>query len=450
MRRVRLEELILRVKILKLGKIETFLLHVPDPPDPKTVRVSLDLLRSLGALDDAECLTPLGFHLAQLPTDPRTGKLILLAAIFGCLEPLLSVAAALNFKDPFVVPLNSEEAVRKAKKELALGLRSDHLLIAKVMREYRDLVKHDRSAAGNYCHKNFLSSSTMAMLLEITDLFCRELHERKFLSSCDLRDPKVNVNSSNHDLIRAILCAGLLPNVARVSTVRQRSHSGGQRRGPHPKVVTVEDGRVAIHPRSVNANSDEFQSSWLCYHTKVRTTSIYLHECSEVLPTALLFFADDLKKKTNGKVLTVEVARGIEFQSDRHSVDVLEHLRSRWNDYLEYRVSHPGATDWSVGSQDLPLLRAIVTFVTSKGEQNKKEIKTRQDSLRLDRSCYDLVSPQCLHKKRQDMRLHDDLDNKAESDSDYPGESWDAFDETHEGENGDDGFTYVENGSSNR
>jgi len=130
-KRMRLEELVLRVKILKLGQVEVFLRHVPEPPEEKTVKLSLELLRTLGALDDAECLTPLGFHLAQLPTDPRTGKLILMGAIFGCLEPLLSIAATLSFKDPFVLPLHQEAQARKAKKHLAEGSRSDHLLCAR-------------------------------------------------------------------------------------------------------------------------------------------------------------------------------------------------------------------------------------------------------------------------------------------------------------------------------
>ncbi len=59
-----------------------FLRKVPEPPDDYTVKVSLELLRELDALDEAECLTPLGFHLAQLPIDPPTGKLVLLGAIF--------------------------------------------------------------------------------------------------------------------------------------------------------------------------------------------------------------------------------------------------------------------------------------------------------------------------------------------------------------------------------
>ena len=59
------------------------------------------------ALDANEELTPLGYHLATLPVDPRVGKIILFGAIFSCLDPVLTVASVLGFKDPFVSPLVS-------------------------------------------------------------------------------------------------------------------------------------------------------------------------------------------------------------------------------------------------------------------------------------------------------------------------------------------------------
>lgn len=57
------------------------------------------------ALDHAENLTPLGFHLARLPVEPHIGKLILFGALLGCLDPVLTIAASLSFKDPFFIPL---------------------------------------------------------------------------------------------------------------------------------------------------------------------------------------------------------------------------------------------------------------------------------------------------------------------------------------------------------
>ena len=371
MKRMRLEELILRVKILKLGQVEVFLRHVPEPPEERTVQLSLELLRTLGALDEFERLTPLGFHLAQLPTDPRTGKLILLGAIFGCLEPVLSVAAALSFRDPFVVPLNQEEMVRKCKKQLDDGLRSDHLLIARVMRQYRSLRNQDFAAAKNYCYQNYLSSGTMSMLTDMVDQFCRDLHERQFLSSASVTDPAANVNSKNHGLVRAVLCAGLFPNIAAVHAKRGRPGNSAPL-----KITTCEDGRVSIHPRSVNYDVKEFESPWLCFHCKIKTTSIFIHDVSEVSPLALIFFGGGTRKSQPDGTGTerrgeerLDVGPGISFRCDSSTIDLMETLRARWDNFLSYRVSHPGPTDWSPtsNSPDSAVLRAIVQFVTATG-----------------------------------------------------------------------------------
>ena len=98
MLRTRLEEVVLQIKILELGRASSFLSRVLEPPIEESIKLSLDLLVNIHALDEDEQLTPLGFHLAQLPMDPQTGKMILFGAIFGCLDPVLSVAASLSFK----------------------------------------------------------------------------------------------------------------------------------------------------------------------------------------------------------------------------------------------------------------------------------------------------------------------------------------------------------------
>jgi HrpA-like RNA helicase len=96
--------------------------------------VILQLLETLNALDESENLTPLGFHLAQLPMDPQTGKMILMGALFGCLDPVLTVAASLSHKDAFTLPLVSEKLLenveiltkskkkKKKKNQFAIGL----------------------------------------------------------------------------------------------------------------------------------------------------------------------------------------------------------------------------------------------------------------------------------------------------------------------------------------
>lgn len=364
-KRTRLEELILRVKILKLGQVQAFLRKVPEPPDDLTVKISLELLHELGALDDAECLTPLGFHLAQLPTDPSTGKLILLGAIFGCLEPMLAIAATLSFKDPFVMPLNQEDNYRKRRKFLAEKLFSDHLLIAKVMHDFRAAQLDGHVAAKNYCHENFLSTSTMTMLSNMMEQFCRDLRERQFLSnSASISDPVANINSKNHPLILAVLCAGLLPNVAEVVIAGRSLPKRNLPKIPTSsvKVKTPEDGPVLIHPRSINYDTVFAKSTWLCYHGKVKSSnSIYLQDCSIVPPLAVLFFGDE--KLFNKK--DAKLSKRFGYKWDSSTMEATRSLRTCWDNYLCHRVSHPGATDWSSDSTDSALLRAIIHFTTA-------------------------------------------------------------------------------------
>jgi ATP-dependent RNA helicase DHX36 len=58
--RTPLQELCLNIKTLKLGAVGTFLAKALQPPDPLSVQNAIDLLKTIGALDDMEELTPLG------------------------------------------------------------------------------------------------------------------------------------------------------------------------------------------------------------------------------------------------------------------------------------------------------------------------------------------------------------------------------------------------------
>lgn len=101
MLRVGLDDLVLQILLLDLGEPSTFLTKAVNPPSALAIRNSLKLLEGLGAIDvdwskdekapitsmnaatnndsspDASAfnvnsgLTPLGFHLATLPVDPK-------------------------------------------------------------------------------------------------------------------------------------------------------------------------------------------------------------------------------------------------------------------------------------------------------------------------------------------------------------------------------------------
>ena len=107
MLRLSLQDLVLRVKICQLGEIEQTLSEAVDPPSPKNIRRAIDSLVDVKALTVAESLTPLGRQLAKLPLDVFLGKLILVGAIFNCLDATLTIAAIISSKSPFSAPMGS-------------------------------------------------------------------------------------------------------------------------------------------------------------------------------------------------------------------------------------------------------------------------------------------------------------------------------------------------------
>lgn len=63
----------------------------------------------------------MGRLLSKLPTDVHLGKFLLYAVILQCLDPALTIAAALNSKSPFVSPFGFEEEADRAKNGFKVG-----------------------------------------------------------------------------------------------------------------------------------------------------------------------------------------------------------------------------------------------------------------------------------------------------------------------------------------
>jgi ATP-dependent RNA helicase DHX57 len=83
-----------------------------------------------------------------------------------------------------------------------------------------------------------------------------------------------DANSGNVGLVRAVICAGLYPNVVRVrrpeaTFVELAAGAVAVAATARELVMTTrEDGRVFLHPGSVNFSQGEFPSPWLVYHEK--------------------------------------------------------------------------------------------------------------------------------------------------------------------------------------
>jgi hypothetical protein len=118
-----------------------------------------------------------------------------------------------------------------------------------------------------------------------------------------LRDVRAeyNTNSDNLRLAKAIICAGLYPNIIRVE--KPASFAGSDRNDKNDrnkamlKYYTKKNEEVAIHPSStlfgLPALPSE-QEKWLIYHEKVKTSKVYIRDGTFIAPYPLLLFGGQI------------------------------------------------------------------------------------------------------------------------------------------------------------
>ena len=103
---------ILRMKSLRLGVVEEF--PFLDAPSGRAIADGYQLLNELGAVDDANELTPLGQELSRLPLDPRVGRMILEARDRKALDEVLVIASALSVQDVRDRPMDAQQQADQA------------------------------------------------------------------------------------------------------------------------------------------------------------------------------------------------------------------------------------------------------------------------------------------------------------------------------------------------
>ncbi|KAM5292465.1 ATP-dependent DNA/RNA helicase DHX36 isoform 2-T2 [Ctenodactylus gundi] len=369
--RTPLDELCLQIKILRLGGIACFLSKLMDPPTDKAVQLSIRHLMELNALDKQEELTPLGVHLARLPVEPHIGKMILFGALFCCLDPVLTIAASLSFKDPFVIPLGKEKIADARRKELAKETKSDHLTVVNAFKGWEDARRRGFRYEKDYCWEYFLSSNTLQMLYNMKGQFAEHLLGAGFVSSRNPNDPQANINSDNEKIIKAVICAGLYPKVAKI-----RLNLGKKRK--MVKVYTKTDGLVSLHPKSVNVEQTDFHYNWLIYHLKMRTSSIYLYDCTEVSPYCLLFFGGDISIQKDNDQETIAVDEWIVFQSSERIANLVKELRKELDTLLQEKIESPQPVDWNdTKSRDCAVLSAIIDLIKTQEKATPRNCPPR-------------------------------------------------------------------------
>eukprot|EP00117_Sycon_ciliatum_P013397 scpid18108/ scgid5431/ Probable ATP-dependent RNA helicase DHX36; DEAH box protein 36; MLE-like protein 1; RNA helicase associated with AU-rich element ARE len=383
MLRCSLDDVILQIRLLNLGKAEEFLAKAMQPPTADAIASSLSSLLRLSALDNDQKLTPLGYHLAQLPLEPHVGKLVVIGAIFSVVDPILTIAASLGYKDPFVSPLDKRDMVDRVKKSFSKpGESSDHMVFLRAFQGWQEAA--DKKS---YCWKNFLSSNTMQMIHEMKGQIAGMLHRAGLLDSASPSSPAANLNSENARLVSAILVAGLYPRVAKVQTFPSR----GKR---PPKISTERHRKCSFHPASISSRTKEFPTQFVIYNKIMKSTQVFIYDATFVTPFPLLFFGGQIafdKVSEDGRKL-VTVDDWIQFQAPQKTARTVLDLRRQLDSILWqlYRESHqvstsaarppspPDCFEYTGDSRRNALLQTIIDLISK--EQASNPAATAEDA----------------------------------------------------------------------
>ncbi|KAG8519811.1 ATP-dependent RNA helicase DHX29, partial [Galemys pyrenaicus] len=336
--RVPLEELCLHIMKCNLGSPENFLSKALDPPQLQVISNAMNLLRKIGACELNEPkLTPLGQHLAALPVNVKIGKMLIFGAIFGCLDPVATLAAVMTEKSPFTTPIGRKDEADLAKSALAMA-DSDHLTIYNAYLGW----KKARQEGGYrlemaYCRRNFLNRTSLLTLEDVKQELIKLVKAAGFSSSTTSNSWEVNRTSQTLSfqeiaLLKAVLAAGLYDNVGKI--IYTKSVDVTEKLAC---IVETAQGKAQVHPSSVNRDLQTY--GWLLYQEKIRYARVYLRETTLITPFPVLLFGGDIEVQHREHLLSVD--GWIYFQAPVKIAVIFKQLRVLIDSVLRKKLENP-------------------------------------------------------------------------------------------------------------
>jgi ATP-dependent helicase HrpA len=202
---------ILRMKSLRLGAVEDF--PFLERPSGRAIADGYQLLQELGAVDEANELTPLGQELARLPLDPRVGRMILEARKRESLDEVLIIASALSVQDVRDRPMDAQQQADQAHAKFD-DEKSEFSGYLKLWK-WIGAARGDKAEVSG-AHK--LSNRQFEQLLRQNFISVRRLREWKDIHSQLLtvvaeHQWRINTAPASYEQLHLSMLAGLLGNV---------------------------------------------------------------------------------------------------------------------------------------------------------------------------------------------------------------------------------------------
>ena len=270
-----LAAVILRMKSLHLTDVESF--PFIEPPPGRAIADGYQLLQELGAMDEANQLTPIGKQLAKLPLDPRVGRMILAARDSHALEEVLIIAAALSVQDPRDRPLEAQAAADVAHKKFA-DEKSEFTSYLKMWKWFEDAIEHKKTnrQLQDNCRTQFLNQMRLREW--------REVHSQ-LLTIVKEQGWRLNETPATYEQLHLALLTGLLGNI-------------GYKSEEEPHYLGARSIKFFIWPGSTLAKK---AGRWIMAAELVDTTRLYGRCIAQIQPEWLEKVGEHLLKKSVGE-----------------------------------------------------------------------------------------------------------------------------------------------------
>lgn len=266
MLRLSLQDLVLQTKILKIplgNTAEDVLLRALDPPSSNNIQRAVASLVEVKALTANEEITPMGRLLSKLPTDVHLGKFLLTATLFKCLDPALTLAAALSSKSPFLSPLGYESQASATKQGFAVG-NSDFLTLVNAFDSWRR-ASDNQNFVRTFCKRNFLSHQNLQQieefrqqLLSYGNMNVSLLTTAQLSHRCELRSEYTGAETGDSQVSISLRIALTLlrarysrcfrtrfvsvPSEVNVNAEKTHILEAALASGLYPKILTLDNG----------------------------------------------------------------------------------------------------------------------------------------------------------------------------------------------------------------
>ncbi|XP_029921977.1 3'-5' RNA helicase YTHDC2 isoform X2 [Myripristis murdjan] len=385
--RMPLQELCLHTKLLApvTCPIAEFLSSAPEPPLIGVVRNAMQMLKVVDAINQSEELTDLGYHLADLPVEPHLGKMVLCAVVLKCLDPILTIACALAYGDPFVLPTqpSQKRAALLGRKRFTATTLSDHMALLRAFQAWQKACSDGWERS--FCEKNFVSQAIMDMIISMRTQLLGQLRAIGFVrvrGGSDIRD--VNLNSENWAVVKAALVAGMYPKLIHVNQDHLSSNKEKKVHFHQTSILSQFHFKKNPSDKGEMASVQALPTNWLIYDemtqghriARVRCCSIVtpitvaiFGGCANTPPSALEESAvykdsapNDSSDSDSDDLAQMKIDDRLIFQLDREAAGLVFQLRQRWHSLFLRRIRCP-SKQWS--QQDEAIVHTLVSVLAA-------------------------------------------------------------------------------------